>query len=176
MSAGSVRSPAPVRYLLDTNICIYIINRKPPEVFRHFEHLAAGEIGISSITGAELAYGAEKSESARNQQALEKFLVPLEIVAFDATAMHHYGRLRARLEKKAGVPIGPLDMLIAAHALALACTLVTNNLREFERVPGLALENWAVQAGAPPPGSLTCAGVLDGRVDRGLAHESGLGS
>ncbi|MDR2093808.1 MAG: type II toxin-antitoxin system VapC family toxin [Azoarcus sp.] len=131
-----------LRYLLDTNICIYIINRKPAEVFRHFEGLPVGEVGISSITGAELAYGVEKSGSARNRQALEKFLAPLEIVAFDAEAMNQYGRLRVRLEKQ-GTPIGPLDMLIAAHAMALGSVLVTNNLREFGRIPGLTLENWA---------------------------------
>lgn len=137
----SARTTTP-RYLLDTNICIYIINRKPPEVFRHFEGLSVGDIAISSITGAELAHGVAKSGSPRNQQALEKFLMPLDILAFDTMAMHHYGRLRTQLERL-GTPIGPLDTLIAAHALALGCTLVTNNLREFERVPGLPLENWA---------------------------------
>lgn len=136
----SIRSNAP-RYLLDTNICIYIINRKPPEVFRHFDGLSVGDIAISSITGAELAHGVAKSGSPRNQQALDKFLTPLDILPFDMQAMQHYGRLRAQLERQ-GMPIGPLDTLIAAHALALGCTLVTNNLREFERVPGLALENW----------------------------------
>ncbi|MFT4099720.1 MAG: type II toxin-antitoxin system VapC family toxin [Burkholderiaceae bacterium] len=141
MSARRIQPSSPMRYLLDTNICIYLINRKPPEVFQHFEGLAVGDIGISSITGAELACGVAKSGSARNSQALEKFLAPLDVIAFDATAMHHYGPLRARLEKD-GIPIGPLDMLIAAHALALGYTLVTSNLREFERVPGLALENW----------------------------------
>ena len=137
----SARTTTP-RYLLDTNICIYIINRKPPEVFRHFEGLSVGDIAISSITGAELAHGVAKSGSPRNQQALEKFLMPLDILAFDTMAMHHYGRLRTQLERL-GTPIGPLDTLIAAHALALGCTLVTNNLREFERVHGLPLENWA---------------------------------
>jgi tRNA(fMet)-specific endonuclease VapC len=137
----SVRRAGP-RYLLDTNICIYIINRRPTEVFRHFEGLSASDVGISSITGAELAHGVEKSGSARNRQALEKFLAPLEIIAFDAEAMRLYGRLRAQLEKR-GMPIGPLDMLIAAHAMALGSILVTNNAREFERIPGLALENWA---------------------------------
>lgn len=88
-----------------------------------------------------------KSGSARNRQALERFLAPLELMPFDAAAMERYGQLRARLEKQ-GTPIGPLDLLIAAHAAALGSTLVTNNLREFERVPGLALENWAA---APLP-------------------------
>lgn len=137
MSAGR----AGPRYLLDTNICIYVINRKPAGVLRHFEHLSIGDIGISSITGAELAYGVEKSGAARNRQALEKFLAPLEVVAFDDAAMRQYGQLRARLEKQ-GTPIGPLDMLIAAHAMALGSVLVTNNTREFTRIPGLALENW----------------------------------
>jgi tRNA(fMet)-specific endonuclease VapC len=135
------------RYLLDTNICIDVINRKPVEVFRHFDGLSVGDIGISSITGAELAYGVAKSGSARNRQALERFLAPLELMPFDAAAMERYGQLRAQLEKQ-GTPIGPLDLLIAAHAAALGSTLVTNNLREFERVPGLALENWA--AARPP--------------------------
>ncbi|MDR2690157.1 MAG: type II toxin-antitoxin system VapC family toxin, partial [Azoarcus sp.] len=93
------------------------------------------------ITGAELAYGVAKSGSARNRQALEKFLAPLEVVAFDDAAMHQYGQLRAWLEKQ-GTPIGPLDMLIAAHAMARGSVLVTNNTREFAHIPGLALENW----------------------------------
>lgn len=96
----SARTSTP-RYLLDTNICIYIINRKPPEVFRHFEGLSVGDIAISSITGAELAHGVAKSGSPRNQQALEKFLMPLDILAFDTMAMHHYGRLRTQLERLA---------------------------------------------------------------------------
>ncbi len=133
------------RYLLDTNICIYIINRRPPEVFRHFDGVAAGQIGISSITHAELDFGVAKSGSRRNRAALDKFLLPLEIMPFDADAARQYGRLRARLERL-GTPIGALDTLIAAHALALGVTLVSNNTREFERVPKLRLENWA---GAP---------------------------
>ena len=129
-------------YLLDTNICIYIINRRPPHVFEHFAGKTYGQVAISSITGAELSFGAAKSGSARNQQALDKFLAPLEILPFDEAAMHHYGELRADLERT-GRPIGALDTLIAAHALALGATLVTNNIREFERVPALPLENWA---------------------------------
>ena len=129
------------RYLLDTNTCIYIINRRPPGVFARFEALTVGEVGISSITGAELAFGVAKSGSERNRQALNKFLVPLDICAFEEAAMRQYGMLRSRLERL-GTPIGALDTLIAAHALALGCVLVTNNVREFQRVPGLALENW----------------------------------
>lgn len=129
------------RYLLDTSICIYIINRRPPRVFEHFEMRRIGDIAISSITGAELAFGAEKSGSQRNRQTLDKFLAPLDILPFDEAAMRRYGMLRSDLERK-GTPIGALDLLIAAHALALNCTLVSNNLREFRRVEGLRTENW----------------------------------
>ena len=129
------------RFLLDTNICIYIINRRPAGVFRHFAGLHAGEVAISSITGGELHFGVAKSGSQRNLQALEKFLAPLDVLPFDDAAMREYGRLRHYLEGK-GTSIGALDTLIAAHALALDTVLVTNNLREFKRVPGLRLENW----------------------------------
>ena len=128
-------------YLLDTNICIYIINRRPMEVFNRFEGLKVGQVAISSITGAELSFGVEKSGSSRNRQALDKFLAPLDILSFDEAAMRAYGPLRSHLEGQ-GTPIGSMDMLIAAHALALDATLVTNNAREFHRVPGLVLENW----------------------------------
>jgi tRNA(fMet)-specific endonuclease VapC len=131
----------PLRYLLDTNTCIYIINRHPPEVFERFKRLQAGQIAISSITGAELQFGIAKTGSERNQNALEKFLAPLDVLPFDEQAMRIYGDLRAHLERK-GTPIGALDTLIAAHALALDSVLVTNNLREFKRVPKLRLENW----------------------------------
>lgn len=131
----------PARFLLDTNICIYLINRRPETVLQHFANLQAGEVAISSITGSELHYGVAKSGSARNLLALEKFLAPLEVLPFDEAAMREYGPIRARLEKQ-GTPIGPMDMLIAAHALALDVVLVTNNLREFERVPGLRTMNW----------------------------------
>lgn len=128
-------------YLLDTNICIYLINRRPLAVFERFSGLQIGQIAISSITGAELAFGVAKSGSLRNQQALDKFLAPLDILPFDEAAMRRYGPLRGLLEAR-GMPIGALDQLIAAQALALGATLVSNNLREFERVPGLLLENW----------------------------------
>ena len=127
--------------LLDTNICMHIINQRPPQVAAHFEGLVYGDVAVSSITGAELAFGVAKSGSARNQDALEKFLAPLEVLPFDAAAMYAYGTLRAELQAR-GQPIGALDMLIAAHALALGATLVTNNLAEFARVPDLACENW----------------------------------
>lgn len=128
-------------YLLDTNTCIYIINQRPPQVFAHFEGLRYGEVAVSSITGAELDFGVAKSGSQRNRDALDKFLAPLEVLPFDVDAMHAYGPLRAELQRR-GQPIGALDTLIAAHALALGATLVTNNLAEFRRVPGLVCENW----------------------------------
>ena len=130
-----------VIYMLDTNICIYIINKRPPQVRAHFEGLRYGQVVVSSITGAELAFGVAKSGSARNREALEKFLAPLEVLSFDSQAMYAYGALRAQLQAS-GQPIGALDTLIAAHALVVGATLVTNNLAEFDRVPGLGRENW----------------------------------
>lgn len=127
--------------LLDTNICIYIINKKPAEVLERFNSFAIGDIGVSSIVAAELAFGIEKTGSLRNKQALEIFLAPLEIVPFDNDCIWAYGKLRAHLEKL-GQPIGALDTMIAAHALAMDVVLVTNNQKEFSRVPGLRLENW----------------------------------
>jgi tRNA(fMet)-specific endonuclease VapC len=129
------------RFLLDTNTCIYIINRRPVRVFDRFAGFQFGEIAVSAITGAELAFGVAMSGSERNQKALAKFLAPLEVLSFDEAAMHCYGALRSRLERQ-GTPIGALDLLIAAHALALGATLVSNNLREFRRIDGLLLENW----------------------------------
>lgn len=130
-----------MKFLFDTNICIYIINARPPHVLERFRREAIGDIGISSITAAELAYGVAKSGSARNRAALEKFLAPLEIAAFDADVFWHYGDIRAELERR-GQSIGSLDILIAAHALALDATLVTNNGAEFSRVKALRVENW----------------------------------
>lgn len=127
--------------LLDTNICIYLINQNPRHVIDRFKQHAIGDIVISSVTAAELAFGVEKSGSARNRQALEKFLAPLEILPFDEACIWHYARLRTVLQQR-GQPIGALDMMIAAHALALDAVLVTNNIGEFSRVQGLRLENW----------------------------------
>jgi tRNA(fMet)-specific endonuclease VapC len=127
--------------LLDTNICIYIINAKPAAVLQRFRDYRMGEIAICSVVAAELAYGVAKSGSARNRQALEMFLAPLMILPFDEAAVWAYGDLRSDLERR-GQPIGALDTMIAAHALSQNATLVTNNLSEFERVPGLQLENW----------------------------------
>lgn len=130
-----------MNYLLDTNICIYLINQRPASVLAHFRACAAGEVGVSIVTALELAFGVEKSRSAKNKLALEKFLAPLEVLPLDDAVLWHYARLRTHLENQ-GKPIGALDMQIAAHALSLGCTLVTNNTREFERVTRLKLENW----------------------------------
>ena len=128
--------------LLDTNICIYIINAKPPGVLAHFERHRLGDVGVSSVVASELAYGVAKSRSGRNRRALEMFLAPLEVLPFDERAVWVYGDLRAELERD-GRSIGALDTMIAAHVLSLDATLVTNNVREFSRVPRLNLENWA---------------------------------
>lgn len=128
--------------LLDTNTCIYMIKNKPPEVLRRFEEHSVGDIGISSITAAELYSGVQRSQRPeQNRRALEQFMLPLTVIGFDGDAAASYGRVRAALEK-AGTPVGPLDTLIAAHALARGLTLVTNNVREFSRVPSLLLDNW----------------------------------
>lgn len=127
--------------LLDTNICIYIINTKPPEVLARFHQFHLGEIGLSSVVAAELAYGVVKSGSLRNRRALEMFLAPLEIMPLDENVIWAHGELRADLERR-GQSIGSLDTMIAAHALSMNAVLVTNNTREFSRVQGLKLENW----------------------------------
>lgn len=134
-----------MKLMLDTNICIYVIKQKPPEVLARFREHAVGDIVISSITVAELQCGVEKSvKPARNQQAINQFLLPLIVLDFDHAAAIVYGRCRATLEMQ-GRSIGPLDMLIAAHAVSLDLTLVTNNTGEFARVPGLKLENWVTR-------------------------------
>lgn len=131
-----------MKVMLDTNICIYLIKQQSPAILERFLSYPVGDIGISSITVAELAYGVSKSRHAtKNRHALEQFIAPLEVVAFDHVAAWTYGHVREQLEAK-GTPIGSMDMLIAAHALSLGVRLVSNNLREFRRVPRLRLENW----------------------------------
>ncbi len=132
-----------MRFMLDTNICIYLIKKQPAILLERFASYPVGDIGISVITLAELAYGASKSSNPhRNREALEQFALPLEVAVFDRPATLTYGKIRALLEKT-GRPIGSMDMLIAAHALSLGVHLVTNNVKEFTRVPGLRIENWA---------------------------------
>ena len=131
-----------MRYMLDTDICIYAINDRPPMVLQALrKHQPAG-LGISSITAAELFFGVARTGSARNMDALRQFLATLEVAPFDEVGAEVSGQLRAWLASQ-GKPIGPYDSLIAAHAQALGVTLVSNNSREFKRVPGLKLENWA---------------------------------
>jgi tRNA(fMet)-specific endonuclease VapC len=127
--------------LLDTNTCIYIINNRPPNVLEKFRKYKTGEVGISSIAASELAYGVAKSGSIKNRKALDMFLAPMQILPFDSQCLWFYADLRASLEKQ-GLSIGPMDSLIAAHALSIDGTLVTNNIKEFMRVPKLKLDNW----------------------------------
>ena len=129
-------------YMLDTNICIYAMKQKQEKVLQRFKQELNSGICISSITLAELEYGMKHSSNpARNEQALLRFLAPLSVLPFGSVAASVYGEIRADLQSK-GTPIGPLDMLIASHAKAEELILVTNNGREFERVPGLEIENW----------------------------------
>ena len=131
-----------IRYLLDTNMCIEVIRRRSPAVLARLRRQEIGTIGISTITLAELQYGvARSSDPPRNTVALAHFCAPLEVCPFDHKAASRYGEIRADLER-AGTPIGPLDTLIAAHAVALNTAVVTNNEREFSRVAGLRVESW----------------------------------
>jgi len=129
-------------YLLDTNICIYIIKKKPLSVINKLRKLDISNVAISSITLSEMEYGISKSSSKeRNKLALTEFLAPIEILPYDDNAANYYGDIRSNLEKS-GQTIGPLDTLIAAHTLALNAVLVTNNMNEFSRVKNLVVENW----------------------------------
>ena len=131
-----------MKVMLDTNTCIAVIKRKPPQALKRFNAYRVGEIGISWITLAELEFGVAKSQHLeKNQAALDEFVLPLEIATFDRDAARIYGRVRATLEKK-GTPVGPLDMMIGAHALALGVTLATNNTKEFSRITGLNIVDW----------------------------------
>jgi len=131
-----------MKLLLDTNICIYIIKQQPITVLKRFLEYQVGDIGISSITLSELRYGVAKSaHQEKNAKALDGFIIPLEVVSFDEAAAHIYGKIRAALEKS-GTPIGAMDMLIAAHAVSLGIPLVTNNTREFVRIPSLNIIDW----------------------------------
>ena len=129
--------------MLDTNICIYVIKHKPEKVFQKLQEVDPSDVCISSVTYAELVHGVEKSAAVdKNRLALSIFLANIEILDFDVNAAEGYGKIRADLEKN-GTPIGPLDMMIAGHAKSLDYTVVTNNVKEFKRVRGLKIENWA---------------------------------
>lgn len=130
-----------MRYMLDTNMCIYAQKGVPSVIDKITEHWEKGLV-ISSMTLAELYYGTESSAAyEKNLKSLQNLLTILEVIPFESMAAVHYGKIRAYLRRR-GTPIGAMDMLIAAHALALGITLVTNNVREFERVPELMIENW----------------------------------
>ncbi len=130
-----------LRYLLDTNICIYVIKRRPDLILDRFNENAA-HLAISSITLAELLHGAEKSsQPQRTLAVVEDFCSRLDVLDYGTKAAQHYGQIRASLEQR-GTPIGVNDLHIAAHARSEGLTLVSNNLREFERVDGLLYENW----------------------------------
>lgn len=132
-----------MRYLLDTNICIYLIKQRPPQALAQFRQHSPQDVAISTITLFELEYGVEKSQyRQRSQDALTKFLLPLNLLDLDRFAAADAAVIRAELEKK-GLPIGPYDLLIAGLARSQNMTLVTNNTKEFERVDGLLLKNWA---------------------------------
>lgn len=131
-----------MRYLLDTNTCIYIIKRSPEHLFERFRKLRVGDVGISAITFCELQFGVSNSVNReKNQLALTEFLGPLDVMDFPAGASPIYGDIRACLQR-AGTPIGNYDLLIAAHALYQGLVLVTNNTKEFKRVPDLRIEDW----------------------------------
>ena len=132
-----------MRYMLDTNICIYAIKHKPEKVFQKLQEVVPGDVCVSSVTYAELVHGVEKSVAVeKNRLALSMLLANIEILDFDVDAADCYGKIRADLEKK-GTSIGPLDMMIAGHAQSLGYTVVTNNVKEFSRVMDLKIENWA---------------------------------
>ena len=131
-----------MKYMLDTNICIYIIKNKPRKVLEKFKSLDIGEICISMITLAELEYGIEKSNyPEKNRTALTSFLAPIEILSFNQKATIHYGKIRAELESQGNI-IGAYDLMIGAHAKAENLILVTNNEKEFNRISQLSIENW----------------------------------
>ena len=131
-----------MKYLLDTNICVEMIRRKPKLLLHRLIQKDISDVAISSITLSELEYGVEKSpQREKNKLALVEFVTPFTILPYDDTAASIYGKIRAFLEKE-GTPVGPLDMLIGAHALALKAILVTNNEREFKRISELKVENW----------------------------------
>lgn len=129
-------------YMLDTDICVYVIKKRPANLLEKFNATPPNDLCISTITYAELQYGVERSSSKKmNQRILVDFVSHLEVQPWNVEAARQYGKIRTSLEKK-GKPIGNMDLLIAAHALSQQCILVSNNLREFSRIRGLKCENW----------------------------------
>ena len=131
-----------LKYLLDTNIVIYTMKNRPQQVKKRFQQ-HHGRMGISTVTLGELVFGAEHSQQVeRNLADIEALATRLEVLPFDNKAAYHFGQIRATLYRT-GQPIGPYDMMIAGHARASGLILITNNVKEFERVPGLLLEDWS---------------------------------
>ena len=131
-----------MKFLLDTNICIFLIRNAGGRIREHIRSHRVGEVCVSAITESELRFGADKSSDPdTNHAVLDRFFLTLPVPAFDSACAREYGKIRAFLEKR-GTPIGSLDTLIAAHALCVGLTVVTNNTREFKRVPGLLVEDW----------------------------------
>lgn len=132
-----------MRFMLDTNICVYLIRGRSTKLLQTLANQAISDISVSAITVAELQFGVSKSrQQAQNQQALNQFILPLTVLDFDYDATILYGQIRAHLEAQ-GTPIGSLDTLIAAHALSKNLTLITNNTKEFSLFPGLAIDDWS---------------------------------
>ncbi len=133
-----------MRRTLDTNICSYVLRRRPLQMVERFRQLDRGQLWLSAIVAAELRFGAEKLGSSRFQAAVEAWLSGFELLDWPMAATHHYARTRAQLEA-AGTPVGNLDLMIAAHALAEDSVVITNNAREFHRIPGVAVEEWQLE-------------------------------
>lgn len=129
-------------WMLDTNICSYILRERPPTVKKHFDEAGSGNLGISTVVLAELYFGAARHpKGTAIRLAIDDFAGRLAVISWDESAADHYGRIRAALENS-GTPVGAMDMMIAAHARSMGATLVSNNTRHFENVPDLRLANW----------------------------------
>jgi tRNA(fMet)-specific endonuclease VapC len=137
-----------MRRTLDTNICSYVLRRHPASMIERFAGLDRTQLWLSAVVAAELRFGAVKLASPRFSAAVEAWLAGFDVRPWPVEATHHYAQMRAALEH-AGQPVGAMDMMIAAHALAEDSVVVTNNAREFHRVPGLAVEEWALYRSGP---------------------------
>lgn len=135
-----------MRRTLDTNICSYILRRHPPEMIERFARLDRQQLWLSAIVAAELRFGVARLATPRFQAAVESWLSGFDVRPWPVEATHHYAQIRTALERS-GRPIGGMDLMIAAHALAEDSVVITGNAREFERVPGLAVEAWTVEPG-----------------------------
>ena len=140
-----------MKFLLDTNVCIDYLNASHPSVVERLREASPEDLCLSSVAVAELRYGADKSaRKKRNHQKLDVLTAEIQCVDFDLDAASTFGRVRAALEAQ-GTPVGPYDMMIGAHALALGCVLVTDNVQEFRRISGLEVENWRLPPAPAPP-------------------------